>query len=154
MRNARLEAWADFHVANPSVYKLFRQFAGAAIERRVRFGARMIGERIRWYSAVEVAPRNPKGFKVNNNHWPFYARLLMLDAPDVYDGFFERRDRDEAGNDEAMLDALRRRDALPARIKRREQEAARARARAAESPQLGLFERPRNEYDAAYGDDY
>lgn len=69
-----------FHAENPQVYALFKKFAFQAINAgRTRFSARMILERIRWYSQVETT--DPK-FKLNDHHTPYYARLFMRDHPE------------------------------------------------------------------------
>jgi len=87
----RYDRFKAFHKANPQVYVLFVRFAEMARTkgRRPRFGARMIGERIRWYTAVETTSTDD--YKINDHFWPYYARLLMLTRPE-FDGFFERRD--------------------------------------------------------------
>ena len=94
----RYQAWKRFHEENPQVYKLFLKFANEAREAgRERFGARMIWERIRWYTQVETTGWK---FKLNNNHVPYYARLLML-RDRRFDGFFDTRDaRFDVTNDE------------------------------------------------------
>ena len=63
----RFEAWKQFHAENPAVFALFRRFAEQALnsQGRKHFGARMIGERIRWYTAVETT--DPE-YKVNDHH--------------------------------------------------------------------------------------
>ena len=82
------EQWRDFHRENPIVFDLFVRFSReAARGGRRHFGARMIGERIRWYCAVETEGDE---FKVNNNYWPYYSRLAMLVYPDLA-GLFETR---------------------------------------------------------------
>lgn len=92
-----------FHALNPQVYDLFRRFAVDALrmERRQRFGARMIWERLRWYTQVET---NGCDFKLNNIFTPYYARLLMLERPDDFGGFFELRD----SRFDVSLDDMRR----------------------------------------------
>lgn len=88
---SRYQRWRAFHEANPGVYDLFRRFAVDALrqERRQRFGARMIWERLRWYTQVET---NGSDFKLNNDFAPYFARLLMLERPDDFGDFFELRD--------------------------------------------------------------
>ena len=78
----RYEAWKQFHEENPHVYALFKRFAAEAKARRDRFSARVIWERMRWYTSIETAD----DYKLNNNHAPYYARLLMLEDP-AYEGF-------------------------------------------------------------------
>ena len=70
----RFAAWKTFHAENPNVWTLFKRFAYEALHSgRPRFSARMIGERIRWYTAVET---NDPVYKINDHHWPYYARLI------------------------------------------------------------------------------
>jgi hypothetical protein len=86
----RYYAFREFHWRNPQVYKLFTHFANQALmSGREYFGARMIGERIRWYTRVETTDAD---FKVNDHVWPYYARLLMLEDS-RFRGFFSLRDR-------------------------------------------------------------
>lgn len=86
----RYEAFKKFHRENPQVFELFIMFSRKARESNRRyFGARMIGERIRWYTTVET---NDVEYKVNDHHWPYYARLAMLMYPKELGGFFQRRD--------------------------------------------------------------
>lgn len=71
-------AWRKYHEAHPEVYELFTRFALEVVAKgRKRFSARAIFHRIRWYTQIE-AP-DGTGFKINNNHSPFYARLFALD---------------------------------------------------------------------------
>ena len=87
----RYRRFRKFHRENPRVFELFAHFAAQAKERgrREYFGARMIGERIRWYTAVEVTTEDE--YKLNDHYWPYYARLLML-TDERFAGFFQRRD--------------------------------------------------------------
>lgn len=81
-------AFWEYHRENPHIYRLFKRFALEAIDRgRKHLGAKMIFERIRWYTQVETTG-DP--FKINNNYHAYYARLFMRDHPD-YDGFFRTR---------------------------------------------------------------
>ncbi len=78
----------EYHGENPNIYELFKRFALDAVETgRPRFSARMIGERIRWYTTVET---RGDSFKVNDHYWPFYARLFVRDHPQ-YCTMFEFR---------------------------------------------------------------
>jgi len=85
----RYQRFRKFHKENPTIYKLFREFAISAYERghRSHFGARMIGERIRWYTNVDTTD---KQYKINDHYWPYYARLLALTDLRFSD-FFEMR---------------------------------------------------------------
>ena len=86
----RFTAWQRFHTDNPAVFELFQRFATEAYYRGVRkLSARVIGERIRWYTSVETSD---PGYKVNDHHWPYYARLLA-GTDSRFAGFFEFRDK-------------------------------------------------------------
>ncbi len=83
------EAFEVFHDANPHVYELFEWFTLQAIGAgRTRFGARMVWERMRWYTKVEA--RDRMSYKLNDHYPPFYARLFMRDHPQ-HAGLFETR---------------------------------------------------------------
>lgn len=87
---SKLEAafWAE-HRRRPLIYQLFCEFTAYAIARgRKNFGVSVIFERIRWETNIE---RGLDGFKVNNNHRAYYARLWMRDHPE-HDGFFRTRE--------------------------------------------------------------
>ena len=102
--NGRFQRFCEFHRDNPTVWALFKQFAYQARSTgRERFGARMIGERIRWYTLIET---NSTDYKLNDHYWPYYARLLML-ADDRFKGFFERRDTRFDATDEELRRLLR-----------------------------------------------
>lgn len=77
----------QYHQQNPQVYEKFAEFTFDAIRAgRKYFGAKMIIERIRWYSLVEAND----GYKVNNNYAPYYARMFEAKHPQ-YTGFFRKR---------------------------------------------------------------
>lgn len=99
----RYSHFKEFHKNNPRVFELFEQFARTAKTRGSRrcFGARMIGERIRWYTAVETDSDDE--YRINDHHWPYYARLLMLRYPE-FDGYFERRDSHFDVEDKQLLE--------------------------------------------------
>ena len=79
------EIWWDFHRQNPDVYDLFCKFTFEAINAGFKnFGAQSVIERLRWETAIV---KGNDGFKINNNHAPYYARLFMMDYPQ-YNGFF------------------------------------------------------------------
>lgn len=79
-----------FHAANPHIWALFLKFTREALlSKRKRFGARMIWERMRWYTTIEA---KTSGDYRLNDHWPpFYARLFVQTYPQ-YEGFFQLRD--------------------------------------------------------------
>ena len=78
-----------FHNENPHIYDLFKKFARQAqTNGRSYFGARSIGERIRWYVNVETT--DPE-FKINDHFWPFYVRLLIQEDPSFATFFRQRK---------------------------------------------------------------
>ncbi len=77
-----------FHLSNPRVYELFERFALEAVRAgRSHFSAKMIWERMRWYSRVETTDPT---FKLNNNYHAYYARFFLERHPEL-DGLFETR---------------------------------------------------------------
>lgn len=96
----RFKRFVDFHQKNPVVWRLFKAFAGQARKSgREYFGARQIGERIRWYTSIETTD---EVYKLNDHYWPYYSRLLML-TDSSFAGFFERRDQNFDATDEMIL---------------------------------------------------
>ena len=70
-----------FHAENPKVYELFVRFSEEAIKAgRPRIGAKMLAERIRWYTSVET---NGGSWKLNNTFVSRYARLIAKERPDL-----------------------------------------------------------------------
>ena len=87
--STRLEkAFREFHHANPHVYKelvdLACQLKAAG---RERYSIYSLFEVLRWHRALETTDEN---FKLNNNHRPYYARMVMDTVPELKD-FFELR---------------------------------------------------------------
>ena len=95
------QRFREFHRANPAVFAHFKRYADQALAKRVRFGARMIGERIRWYTAIETTDSN-SDYKVNDHYWPYYARLLAL-TDDRFAEFFQNRGGGSDVDDETLL---------------------------------------------------
>jgi hypothetical protein len=82
--------WLAYHRANPRVYELLLRFAREVKAAGFhRYGIRPITERVRWHVAIET--RNAGGFKINDHHQPYYARLIMAAHPSEFGGFFETR---------------------------------------------------------------
>lgn len=76
---------------NPHVRVLFERFAMEGImSGRDNFGARMVWERIRWYTDIETTDLI---FKVNNNFIAYYSRLFMIEHPE-HGSFFRTRRMD------------------------------------------------------------
>lgn len=79
------EQFVGFHRSNPDVYQLFKRFAiEAANSGMHKFSARMIIERIRWHTRIETEGSE---YKMPNICTPYYARLLMVDRPDLAEFF-------------------------------------------------------------------
>jgi hypothetical protein len=83
------EKWLKFHSANPDIYRLFVKYTKEALGANYdKYSARTIIHRIRWHVLIDT--RSEDGFKINNNHSPYYARLFMHDFPHNT-GVFELR---------------------------------------------------------------
>lgn len=78
----------DYHVKNLDVYKAFLRYAEEAYKTRSHYSARDIISRVRWWMSIETDSED--GYKINNNHSPYYARLAICDRP-KFEGFFETR---------------------------------------------------------------
>ncbi|MBD3674375.1 MAG: hypothetical protein HUJ26_12695 [Planctomycetaceae bacterium] len=86
----RFAQWLAFHRDNPQVWAWFKFYAGELQKHQQIGSARLIGERIRWETAVRVT-READLPKLNDHHWPYYARLLMA-TDERFAGFFHTRD--------------------------------------------------------------
>lgn len=85
------ERFLEFHETNPNVYQWLRYFAIQAVSAgRRRLGIKHLIERARW--EVALVTQGTDSFKVNNDHAPHYARLLMANEP-LLAGVFETRVR-------------------------------------------------------------
>lgn len=81
--------WA-FHTRNPHVYDAMVSVAMGMRRAGWQRGAiKMIIERLRWLHALKTQGST---YKLNNNHAPFYARLIMDTVPELA-GFFELREQ-------------------------------------------------------------
>ncbi len=101
----RYLAWRKFHVDNSDVFDIFKRFAVEAFESgRERLGSRIIAERMRWYTLIET--QDVEGWKLNNNHIPYYTHLLMY-TDDRFADFFELRPSRFDATREMILDAHR-----------------------------------------------
>lgn len=87
--NSRLEnAFRDFHNENPHVYKELVDLACQLKARgRERYSLYALFEVLRWHKALETTDDD---FKLNNNHRPYYARMIMETVPELED-FFQLR---------------------------------------------------------------
>lgn len=97
MSDEKRRAFLAFHEENPAVFDLFLRFSREARRSgHSRMSAYMIMHRVRWETAITTTERriNPdtgEPLKINNNHIPYYSRLLMEQHPE-FDGFFVTRD--------------------------------------------------------------
>jgi hypothetical protein len=83
----------QFHNDNPDVYKYLIRFAKEYRSRRgkdSRLGIAVLYERVRWEVSIAVDTRD---FRLNNNHRAYYARLIMLQEPELKDIFKVRKQR-------------------------------------------------------------
>ena len=94
------DKFKTFHRNNPQVYELFKGFAFRVINKGFKaYSARALIHLIRWHTSVET--NDPSGFKVSNNHSPYYARLFMRDHPEHSDFF---RTNVVQGDDGVLID--------------------------------------------------
>lgn len=83
------EAFREFHAENPHVLDLVietaRKVRAAGAECSIGF----VWERLRWILTVET--KTGDGFRLNNTHRAYFARLAMHRAPDLAGAFEVRR---------------------------------------------------------------
>lgn len=102
-KKSRLELWKAYHAGHPEVFEIFMLYARqAAKSGRRRIGARLIGERIRWYANIER--KHSDEWLINDHYWPYYSRLAML-VDDTLVGLFARRDSNFDASDEEIVEA-------------------------------------------------
>ena len=88
------KSFVDFHRRNPHVYDMFKRFAYEAIRAgRKTLSVSLLIERIRWEVMLTTASYD--GFKINNNHKPYYARKFMQDHRQYKDIFKVRQTQGE-----------------------------------------------------------
>jgi hypothetical protein len=81
------EKFFTYDQENPDIWKAFEKFSlEAASKGRKYIGAKMIYERIRWYTQIEAKT----GFKINNNYTSYYARKFQEEYPQL-EGLFRTR---------------------------------------------------------------
>lgn len=80
----------DFHLANPGVYAAFLFVSRLTVRRTstTRLGLSQMLELVRWTIAINTVSGDD--FKVSDACKTFYARLAMLDDPDL-DGRFHTK---------------------------------------------------------------
>ena len=88
LEQTRLEKkFINYHQKNPEVWREFKRYAFEAIEAgRIQYSAKLIMEKIRWDSKLEV--QKVSAFKIPNEVTAYYARLFHKSFP-VYKGFFK-----------------------------------------------------------------
>ena len=84
----KISKFISYHEENPEVFYLFLKFASQAKRVTSRYGAKSIGEQIRWHFNIE---KRTDDFKMNNTFTAYYARLLIMRYPRKFKGFFELR---------------------------------------------------------------
>jgi hypothetical protein len=86
-------AFVKFHNNNPEVYSELLELArGILKRRRNRWSISSLFEVLRWQRLVNRQTDETLGsFKLSNNYRAFYARLLMLQEPELVD-FFDCRE--------------------------------------------------------------
>lgn len=83
-------AFLRFHAHNPRVYERLVHYARMAqVAGQAHYSMKSLFERVRWWDDVETS--EPEGFKLNNNHTAYYARLIEEQEPDLR-GFFRMRE--------------------------------------------------------------
>jgi len=81
--------FARYHRRHADVYSLFCRFTRQVIRAgHQHIGAHLILQRLRWETAIN--PERYQGFKISNCHFPFYARLFMLQYAE-HMGFFRTK---------------------------------------------------------------
>jgi len=85
------QRFAQFHKANPSVYRnLVILTRRAYVAGRRRIGIRQLWEVLRWeYSLATVGD----AYKLNDHFTMHYARLIMATVPELKDMFETRKQR-------------------------------------------------------------
>lgn len=88
----RQEHFKQFHQANPHVYTKLLKFARQikTNHRIKKWGMRNLWEKLRWDLAVNVDNLDDI-YKLNDHLAPFYARLILRDFPEEFDGWLEVR---------------------------------------------------------------
>lgn len=97
LRRSELRSkFLDYHQRNPEVYQWLVQFSHDMKNAGYKsYGMKSIIERVRWHIDLNRPNNDHEGdkmLKINNNHAPFYARLIMDNEPDLK-GFFEIREQ-------------------------------------------------------------
>lgn len=86
-------AFADFHRANPDVFRLFRRFAEQLRKTQDRGSAEQVWQRLRWEVRLWTDDQLAGSFKLNNYYRSKYARLLVEVDPGFKGWFRFRKQR-------------------------------------------------------------
>ena len=82
------EAFLEFHKLNPHVYRELVAMTRELVDKgNKRVSIKMLFEVLRWKHLLRTSGDT---FKLNNNYHSYYARLIMLNEPDLK-GVFETR---------------------------------------------------------------
>lgn len=84
-----VENFNQFDNEHPHIWRLFEKFSLQAAERRKRFSARAVFQRIRWETEIAQGV----DFKVDDGWISHYARKFIRAHPGLK-GFFETRQRE------------------------------------------------------------
>jgi hypothetical protein len=92
-----VEKFNAFHAANPMVYKALVTLARRMKQRGItHLGMVNLYEVMRW--EWSLATSDPDGWRCNNNHRAYYARMITDREPDLRGMFETRQTRSERGN--------------------------------------------------------
>lgn len=90
MQLSLFDKFEKYHIENPHIYRMFKQFTFKTIKRGFKhYGAKGIFEIIRWHSSV----RGNDEWKINNNYTPFYARKFEENHPRYKNFFYKRKSK-------------------------------------------------------------
>jgi len=86
------KSFLEFHAANPHVYAALVELAWRAKRQgHDKVGIDMLHAVARWYSMIGQNVVGSGEFLLNNNHRPYYARLIMLQESELF-GMFDVRE--------------------------------------------------------------
>ena len=89
-KKSNRERFEDFHASNPHVYEEMVKRVRALKGRGVtHYSVAPLLEVIRYFIHLEQEDPSTE-FRINDHYRPWYARLIMIQEPDL-DGFFELR---------------------------------------------------------------
>jgi hypothetical protein len=85
-----LDNFLRFHEENPHIYRLIEQATLRLAQHRKHYGIGAVIEGVRWEVATGQTV-SADGFKVNNNHRAYYARLFEHHHQELAGFFHDRR---------------------------------------------------------------